>query len=87
MLNSLCPAFSVATRLCQVDFRHRSELTPGVSVSPKDQHHCDSGYFLCDCAVNAMSVCGLKSLVGELVQGSSLKDNIYNGGVSAAENF
>lgn len=69
------------------DFIYKSELTPGVSVSPKDQHHCDSGDFICVCAVNVMSVCGLKSLVGELVQDKSLKDNIYNGGISAAESL
>lgn len=61
-----------------MDFTHRSELTPGVSVSPKDQRYCD-------CAVNVMSVCSLKSLVGKLVQDKSLKDNTCNGSTSAAE--
>lgn len=87
MLNILLPAFSVATRLGQVDFIQRSELTPGVSVSPKDQHCCDSGDFICDCAVHVMSVCSLMTLVDELLQDKSLKDNIYNGGISAAESL
>lgn len=51
------------------------------------QHHCDSGDFICDCAVNVMSACCLKSLVGELVQDKSLKENIYNGDISAAESL
>lgn len=63
------------------------ELTPGISVSPKNQQHCDSGDFICDCAVNVMSVCGLKSLMGKLVKDRSLKDNIYSGGISAAESL
>lgn len=70
-----------------MDFTHRSELTPGVSVSPKSQQHCDSGDFICDCAVGVMSVCGLKSLVGKLVQDKYLMDNIYSGGISAAESL
>lgn len=34
-----------------------------------------------------MSICGLRTLVGKLVQDKSLKDDTYNGGISAAESL